>query len=217
MAFWLSAALLNIFGRGSRGPGAVPENRTWTAFSGASSDRSSEAAAAAPGRSRQPPGLARIPAGRRQRGRGGGDAPAPARAGGARFQRPSTAFSARLSQTFRLPGAPPGPEAARPGRTGHRLGPRGDRPTRPQGSGHVALPWSRSSEPGHDVCPPPRRPAPLRTPRPRGPRLARRRRLEKKPRLAAPTALASPGGKHGFALPPSTSPAPLFFFLATSH
>lgn len=82
MAFWLSAALLNIFGRGSRGAGAVPENRTWTAFSGASSDRSSEAAAAAPGRSRQPPGLARIPAGRRQRGRGRGDAPAPAAPGG---------------------------------------------------------------------------------------------------------------------------------------
>lgn len=71
MAFWLSAALLNIFGRGSRSPGAVPENRTWTTFSGASSDTSSEAAAAAA------PGLVRIPAGRRP---GGAEAGAMSRA-----------------------------------------------------------------------------------------------------------------------------------------
>ena len=32
MAFWPSEALLNIFGRGSRSPGAVPENRTWTSY-----------------------------------------------------------------------------------------------------------------------------------------------------------------------------------------
>lgn len=46
MAFWLAAALLNIFGRIPSSPGAVPENRTRTAFSGASSDRPNEAAAA---------------------------------------------------------------------------------------------------------------------------------------------------------------------------
>lgn len=81
MAFWLSAALLNIFGRGSHSSGTVPENRTWTAFSGASSDRSSKAAAAVPGHSRQHPELVRTPSGRRPRTGGGSDALAPTSAG----------------------------------------------------------------------------------------------------------------------------------------
>lgn len=113
MAFWLSAALLNIFGRGSHSSGTVPENRTWTAFSGASSDSSSKAAAV-PGHSRQPLGLVRTPSGRRLRTRGGSDALAPPPVPGAPFQRPSTVFSARLLPVLELPRAPSGPKSAPP-------------------------------------------------------------------------------------------------------
>lgn len=76
--------------------GTVPENRTWTAFSGASSDRSSKAAAV-PGHSRQSPGLVRTLSGRQLRTRGGSDALAPTSAGGTFPEPLDGIFSASLA------------------------------------------------------------------------------------------------------------------------
>lgn len=140
MAFWLAAALLNIFGRGPSGPGAVPENRTWTVFFYASSGGSSEAAAAAPGG---------LPTPRRA---AGAAALAPSLAGGT-HPAPSTAFrrlakapaSRRASGTrnhtpeaFGTDGAVPGAAGtslSQP-RMGHsRCPPAGGRPL----GGHRAL------------------------------------------------------------------------------
>lgn len=158
MAFWLSAALLNIFGRGSHSSGTVPENRTWTVFSGASSDRPSSSGPRA-----QPPvpGARTHPVGC---GPGAGAMPWPPPVPRARFQRPSTVFSARFLPMFELPSAPSGPKSARPERAAHRLGPYGNLRTPSRGCGRIAPPRSHSSQAGRSLCPPPG-PPPLSRPR----------------------------------------------------
>lgn len=175
MAFWLSTALLNIFGRGSHSSGTVPENRTWTAFSAA--------AATNLARQQQSQGTDASPRGssapRREGGWGpeAGAMPWPPSVPGARSQRTSTVFSARLLPMFELPSAPAGPKSARPEKAAHRLGPYGNLRTRSRGCGRIAPSWSHSSQGGHNFCPPPRLP-PLSRPRALG--------LKKKRRVAAP-------------------------------
>lgn len=180
-------------------PGTVPENRTWTAFSGTSSDRSSEAAAV-PGHSRQPPRLVRTPTGRRLRTRGGSDVLAPTSAG-ACFQRPSMVFSARLLPMFELPSAPSGPKPARPERAAHRLGPHGNLRARSRGCGSINPAWCHSSQAGINL-------RPRRDSRPWGFVF----RLTERAGEEASGPSTSSVGRHVCALLLSVSPAPLFLF-----
>lgn len=117
MAFWLAAALLNIFGREPSGSGAVPENRTWTAFFCASSGGSSEAAAAAPGG---------LPTSRRA---AGAAVPAPSLAGGT-HPAPLDGNSASRKRS----GFPASLRDPKPHAQGIW-----DRRSHPRGCGHVAV------------------------------------------------------------------------------
>ncbi|KAM6261232.1 uncharacterized protein LJ264_006497 [Porphyrio hochstetteri] len=133
-----------------------------------------------PGCSRQPPGLTRIPAGSRQRGRGGGDAMAPACTGGhvssasrRYFRRVSCKYSSFLAllRDPRLHSR--GGQSIPSGRAGT------GRPVpRAAGCRFSLVPQLRSRARGLS---PSRDPSLLRTPRSRGPSIARWKRMEKKP------------------------------------
>lgn len=119
----------------------------------------------------QSQGTAASPQGSSAPCRGGGCGPEagampwPPPVPGARSQRPSTVFSARLLPVFELPSAPAGPKSARPEKAAHRLGPDGNLRTHSRGCGRMAPSWSSSSR-GAQPLSPAGTPAPLQTPRP---------------------------------------------------
>lgn len=199
MAFWLSAALLNIFGLGSRNRSREQDSDSffWS--------RQRQSSSKVPGHSRQPPGPVHT---RGARSRAGSDALAPP-VPGAPFQRPSTGLWARLSPVLELPSAPSGPQSARPERAAHRLGPCGNRGARSRGCGGTAPACPTAPRGAQPLSPP--GPPPLS--RPRGSVL----RLPERAGEEASGGSPAPQGNTS-ALCSSPSPLPRFFLSsATSH